>query len=364
MMNVNITGLLKCMRMEYINKSQDKSQNVWAEHSKLTPPNIQLRRFDDGRGNRFYYHTNNSGVVVSIGITSLLSLVLPKSKQMIQFLLDNPDHDVILNTSSSYGTLEHICNTDWVWERKIQKEVVEAAREIAVRNGRSYDMIDKDMLAFMKFVEDYNIEPILCEAMLLSEPVDGESYALTLDLLGFMDIPETTVELVQDGVWQRGKNKGLPRMVEHKTKTKVRKLGLVDYKSNFLEKEKKSFFESHAYQLIGAQKAVKHNFGLDVEVLANYAPNSWEISPSYSLKTWNFDQTDYKLFDLYVEIGRLKGYFNPSGKKFIAPDFNSNTRCTDYRLISYKEFAEEMLLSSTKEPYEEEPLPDSILSKI
>ena len=69
----------------------NKNQDNWAEWSKLPPPPICLRRFDDGRGSRFYYYLGyEDGNVVAktaIGITSLLSMVLPTSSFLTDFAI-------------------------------------------------------------------------------------------------------------------------------------------------------------------------------------------------------------------------------------------------------------------------------------
>ena len=212
----------------------DKSSNRWAEFSVLPPPSICLRRFDDGRGSRFYYYLGyEDGNVVAktaIGITSLLSMVLPTSSFLTDWKIQNTNYEELLEASSSYGTLFHLAAGSWITERKIDPEVINAARTIAINNGQSFNMIEKDILSFMKFVEDYEVNALLVEAMLLKDDC-----AQTIDLLAEVTVEEVAVELVEDGVWQRGEKKGQPKIVENKVKSRVKKIALIDLKSNFFE---------------------------------------------------------------------------------------------------------------------------------
>lgn len=328
----------------------DKSNNDWCQYSTLPQPNIVLRRHDDGRQNRFYYYTiPQDGQLITktaIGITSLLSLTLPTSPFLTQWKLDNTDHKEILTNASDYGTIYHLCASEWIVKRSIPKEVIEAARDISIKAGMGYDTIDKDILALMKWVEDYNIQCLLSEAMLLSEPVSGESYALTLDLVHTMDVKETRIDVVQDGVWSRGERKGQPKMVEVKTDEIVTKVAVTDFKSNFQEKQQKSFYESHLFQVIAGAKAVKYNYpDLNIDLICNFSPVNWRTTPNYNFKIWEPTETDYKLFDMYVEIGRLRGFFSPSGSKFIPPsEFVEGVTSSDYKFLDYISFVNEVLI--------------------
>jgi hypothetical protein len=81
--------------------------------------------------------------------------------------------------------------------------------------------------------------------------------------------------------------------------------------------------------------AVKQNFGIDVDILANFAPNNWKKEPTYTLKKWETNQHDYDLFNAYLELARLRGLFRPRGLKFIANNFESSA---GFSLISYEDY--------------------------
>lgn len=328
----------------------DKSSTSWAEFSLLPPPAITLNRYDDNSENRFYYYFEYENGVrrtrTAIGITSLLSLVLPTSTYLTQWKIDNAeDWSKILSNTSNFGTALHICYSEWLVKRSVPVEVLDSARNIAVESGSSTESANKSMLSFLKWVEDYNVKPILSEAMILSEPIDGESYALTLDLLAEVTVEEVTVELVEDGIWQRGEKKGQPKIVENKIKSKVKKIALIDFKTNMSEKEQKQFYDSHLYQVIAGAKAVSFNYpDIKIDLLCNFSSVGWRTEPKYNFKIWEPNDVDYELFDLYIRIGRLKGFFTPSGKKFIAPtEFKDGITSNDFKYLSYVEYVDNYL---------------------
>jgi hypothetical protein len=323
---------------------EDKTQNIWAEYSTLPPPSVQLRRFDDGRDNRFYWWVsyNEEAQIIpntAIGITSLLGMVMPTSPFMTQWKLDNPNWEQLFKDSSVYGTILHQIYGEWIVKRTVNDDLVQAARAIAIRTGGGSDMIDKNIISFMKWVEDYNVKPLLCEAMLLSAPIEGEQYALTLDLLCELSVEETVEFEKEDGVYVKGDKKGQPKIIKIKETSKVKRLALVDFKSNFFDKDKKSFYDSHLMQLIGARKAIKHSYpDLNVDIIANLSPSGWRTKPGYDFYIWEPTWIEEALFDSYITIARLKGMFQPKGSIFMPPIYNANANSSDFRIVSYPEY--------------------------
>ena len=165
---------------------------------------------------------------------------------------------------------------------------------MAIQSGGGADLPDKNILSFMRWCEDYAIEPLLIEAMLVSDPANNDQYALTLDLLARMPFKEVVETETANGVYAKGKNKGKPKMVKQKSETVVYKVVLVDFKTNFWDKDDKQFYESHLMQLIGGKKAVEANYpGLKVDVIANWSTTAWRTKPSYVFKIWEPTDNDY-----------------------------------------------------------------------
>lgn len=338
----------------------DKSQNNWCVYSTLPQPSTFVRRFDS-KDHRFYYwqipQDGKFVIQTGIGITSLLSMVMPESKPLTDWKVSQPDYKETMNESAKYGTLIHSIIQSWLLEGMVPPEMMAEAEAVCEANGVSTDLPHKDLLSWILFCEEYDVKPLLVEALLVSPPIEGNNhYCQAIDLLCELSVKETRVELVDEGEYKSGPRKGEKKVTEKKVEEKVRKIACLDWKSNFAGKETKSFYASHKYQLIAAKRAVEHNYpDIKVDMLLNFAPNGWRTKVSYSLKQWNVTEKDEALFDNYIKTGLLSGFFTPSGQIFVPPIFTKDTKSTDFSLLSYVEYVEKVLLA--------EPLDEIISTK-
>jgi len=205
----------------------------------------------------------------------------------------------------------------------------------------------KDALAFLKFREDVKLRPLLIEGQIVyQDPETGEWLAMTVDMVAEMDIIEKEKKMVEDGVWQRGEKKGQPKMVEVKKDVTKTLIVVIDFKSNFFEKDKKKFYESHRMQLMAAQLAVEQNFDLKVDRLYNFACNNWRVSPSYTLFEHKITDKNWRKFWAYWNLIIADELNKPSGT-FIIADTPKDSN--DYKMLTYKEYVEQVLLKPAKE---------------
>lgn len=324
--------------------NEPKHQQEWAVLNKLgLTPMFQVKRFDDGRGGRFYYWKDENGTTkIGTGITTILGKVMPESPELTNWKLKHgADYNKVLNLSAAYGTALHECIQEWLINRSIPNDLIERAVQSAVANGQNPKMVHKDLAAFMKFEEDYKLEPILIEAMLPFSAGNGFHGVTAMDLICNLKIQTKEKVVVQDGVYQRGEKKGQPKLTEVTQYTDHIVQAAIDFKSNFFEKEKKSFYETHMYQLLAGRKAIKENFGITINDLFNWSPNNWRSEPSYVLHRWNFSVEDTETLYLLFDLAGRKGVFTPSGHVTIVPEtYNSETTWRDVYYKTYQELAE------------------------
>lgn len=323
---------------------EPKHQKEWAVyHYPSFEPLFPVKRFDDGRGGRFYYWKDQEGkTVIGTGITTILSKVMPESPELTNWKIKHgTDYMRVLNLAAAYGTALHECIQSWLINRSISSDLIERAIQACMANGQNSKMVHKDIAAFMKFEEDYKVEPSLIEAMLPFSVGNGKYGITAMDLIGTMTIKEKEKVMVQEGVYQRGPNKGQPKMVEQTQYTEKTVNVAIDFKSNFFEKDKKSFYEAHLYQLLAGKKAIKENLGVDVHEIFNWSPNNWRSEPSYTLHRWTYSQEDIDTLSLLFELADRKGVLNPKGHVTIVPEtYNSETTWRDVYYKSYQELAE------------------------
>ena len=328
---------------ELIFKETSPIRSKWADYAdERLVPKYNVCRFDDRGDNRFYYFIHEGELVIASGVTEPFGAVSTEREAINKWKEKYPNWRHLMNVSSDYGTIEHQVFGEISLGMKVNKKLLESMSKIARDNDKSSEMPLRDVLAYLKFQEDCKPKTLLSEAQIAwQDPNSGEWLAMTIDNLSEREITETTKEMKEDGVWQRGEKKGQPKFIEVKTETKRKIIALIDYKSNFFEKDKKSFYEAHTLQLIAGGLAVEQNFGIKVDAYYNFSPNNWRKEPSYTLYEHKITDWDMGLWWDYWRLIIRKGYNKPSGGFLITEGFKNSS---DYKILSYKEYVEQVIL--------------------
>lgn len=324
----------------------------WAEwHRDGLSPQIKANRFDDAKGNRFYWWLDDAGeVVTAAGITSWLKEVMPTSSFLIEWMVDyGSDYMTVLNLTADYGTAMHACFAHILIHGEYPpKEMLDVARNFSAQL-KKYDknvklnQIDKDIASFIQWTRDYSVKPLMVEAILPCVSFSGsEWYCMTADLPCEITLTETYEE--QDGVLKSGPNKGQPKMVKRKRERTI--TAIVDFKSNPFGKDKKGFYESHKMQLIGTKIAMMQNFNIKADALYNWSPDGWKTEPKYTFYEHKCTDADYQLYGIYERIASLKGAFSPKGSIAV---FNDKWSVANYDAMlvenyKYSEFVKVFLI--------------------
>lgn len=322
-------------------------KSTWAEYAdNALKPKYYICRYDDKKGNRFYYFREGEEVIIGAGSTTVFGLVSTERERLNEWKNDHPDWKHLLNISSEYGTMSHIQKGNIMFNKGVDMAMLEQMTKLVVDNGGGHNTPAKDMLAFMRFQEDFHLTPLLIEASLAwQDPNTKEWLMQTIDLLAKMTVTVKTKTTVEDGVYQRGEKIGTPKYKDVTTEEKVEKILLIDFKSNFFEKDKKSFFEVHKMQLMAAKLAVEQNFDVKVDDIYNFAENSWRTEPSYTFTKWDLADKDWDIFWAYWKLAQVKGLNQPQGKMLMTEGFKDSK---DFRFLSYKEYVQEVLLKDIK----------------
>ena len=314
----------------------------WCDYSCLLPPKIIAHRFEDNRGHRFYWFLDDDGELhISIGVTSAFGEVSTERRQIDKWKEIHPNWKQLLSNSSSYGTELHKCFGKLSLGKSVDEMSLDLMRKIATDCEQSYDMPVKDILSFKRFIADIKLIPLINEGILTwRDEVSGEYLAMTIDLLAKVKIIEKRKELVQEGFYKIGDKKGEPKLVEKMVEYEIEKTILVDYKSNFFEKDSKSYYEGHKMQLMAAKKAVEQNYpDIKVEELYNFSPNAWRSEPSYTFYKWDITPKDELIFQSYWNLIVVKDINKPTGK-ILEAQLDEGT----FRQYTYEEYVREVLL--------------------
>lgn len=297
-------------------------ENKWAEYAGELTPKYIANRFDNGKGDRFYHFMRDGERYAAAGITTWLQRVLPESPFLVNWKLKFGNRwEQVLNLTANYGTTMHTAiGHMMIHNEHPPQAIIDIAksylRELkAFDKNVSEDLIDKNIISFQKFREDYNLKPLLIEAVLICE-TDGSYYAMTQDLLAEIDNPIVTKTEVQDGFFVKGAKKNQPKFKTETTTVINKEIVCIDFKSNVLgsTEKGKSFYDSHLYQLIATAKAVHQNFDIRVDRIMNWSPNNWRTKiGDYTLHEWKPSKDDYDIFSLYEQLASKRGCFVPSG---------------------------------------------------
>jgi hypothetical protein len=335
-------------------KQQQESnhQDSWSQYSKLPAPKIQWRRHD-ANGNRFYFGNDDGQVATGTGITTVLGKF--GSSPFIQaWKDDNINWRELLDMYSGYGTLLHIALSELAEFGTVDPNLAVVAGE---RWNKRLDF-QKDILSIRKFFIDYNVKTLFIEGILGKsyETPKGKVYVCSaIDLFCEMDYISKEKVLVPDGFYKRASGENDKGDIKYKevTQEKVSRVyAVVDLKSNFQNKDSKSFFESNFQQLIFGRNLIAEEYGellgiaeSDIKIF-NLSTLGWTEEPKYLLKEWNIKENgagfmpDWVLqrqIQMLVELDRIR----PKGKILTIGDITIDR--ADYEFLTFEEYAKKKL---------------------
>lgn len=255
---------------------------IYANQTVLLGQPRMIRRID-ALDSRYYYTLENGEATFYISTTSFIKKVTPASPHLLEWFKKNGmQSDVLRDQAADFGTLMHINFAEFFQHGYDFSKTATTIRNYLMQTGHPATLsgewtkrMNKAVASFARFVEDYQIEPILIEGMLAS---DEMGIAGTLDLVAYASIPRKV-----------GKGKTADTIVE-------RKLVNIDFKSGNIHK-------SAQMQLSINKLIFEENFPhLEIAENWSWSPKDFRIEPSYTL----VNQTDTiytpALIDNYLAI--------------------------------------------------------------
>lgn len=303
----------------------NQNQFEWALFAKVEPPKIKWNRMDY-KGERFYF-SHIPEFVTGVGITTVIDKVSGESQFLREWKDNTPNWREYLAKSASYGTLNHIGLNEIAQNGFVSKDWVKIAKDVFNKE----DQFKRDMLSIIKFFNDVNFEPIMCEGIVGQEYSIGfgkVAYIVTAtDLVGWMDVEEKID--VNVGEFTKGVNKGKPKFEKEIIKTRV--LAIVDLKSSFEEKESKTYYDSHKLQLLFGKRCLEREYGWKDIRCFNLTPKKWRTEPSYFLKEQkslvnHLGVSDLEILDMSINLAIAKGELIPSGGITEIEELNMQTK--------------------------------------
>ena len=228
-------------------------------------------------------------------VTTIISKTTPTPEAFQKIIADRgvDGYKQFMRERADYGTFIHIQIAEFIRSKNAEGKFNYNLNEIREKlesfieekhidyNTQYWDQDAKnDLVCLMKFMFDYEVEPIFIEAVCTyTDPNSGLSFSGAIDLGCEMSISEKGFF---GETYKTGDQKGEPKESYQKRRVKA----LIDFKSG-----KSGFFESHEIQLGMYKMAAEQSMGFVADKIFNISPKHWRgEEPTYNIK----DQTESK----------------------------------------------------------------------
>jgi len=248
---------------------------MYFDTDALREPARKLRRLDGG-DLRWYYTIENDEIIWFISVTSLIKSTMPTSPQLIKWMVEHGENaEAIRDEKANYGTAMHIAIGQYLLG-KFNLEYNSVKEFLAENKVESFytSQLQKDVLAFAQFCNDYDVKPLAIEVM-LSDLKSG--------IAGACDL------------------------VCQMTVNRKRIVAMIDFKSG-----RKGFWEDNEIQLHAYKRLFESEFAdIRIEKLFNWSPKDWTKEPTYNFKDQSESNSAKKL-DYLIELFKISNKQKPS----------------------------------------------------
>jgi hypothetical protein len=275
-------------------------QAAYFDPNALRDVGYRLYRIMTPKG-RFYYTIEEGHVKIYTGVTTMLGMVIPKPIGLIKWMADMgyERSQAYMRERAAYGTMLHSHIEKFMISKVYDFTILpDRVKEYIAENNLVVDTegwigdLQQDMMAWVQFCHDYEVEPIAIELML----VHPDGYSGTIDLICKMNI---AVEGEWGEVYKSGEKKGQPKL----SKKVFRMTCVVDVKST----RKGTNHEEKDVQLEAYKQLVECNFpDIKIERLFNWSPKDWRgTTPTYNLND-KTDSVDMQKFYAWIRVAQLE----------------------------------------------------------
>lgn len=257
-------------------------------HPDLMMPELSMRRFN-AEGKRFYYAVDrNDNIFIYPSVTSVLGAVLPKEEYLIEWIAERGMQQARIerDTKAAYGTAMHALIAEFMINKKIVLDfnyingfVLDLGLKYYEYNW-IYDL-QKDLIAFARFANDYNLKPLAVEICLQSHIY---KVAGAIDLVCEMTVKNEKINAI------------------------------VDFKSS-----RKGYNPiTNLYQLHLYRQLWKENFNdVQIDKLYNWSPKDFRTAKATYTLTDQTDKINMAVLDMYVNIYHATNKEKPKDRMIV-----------------------------------------------
>lgn len=246
-----------------------------------------LYRIND-RGMRFYYTLDNALNPTFYGSTTTIkSQVTPTPRAIIEkeLQMGKQAFETYRNMRASFGTFWHVQAAVYTENQEydldsLQPTIQGWGENKGVATDGWHTDAWKGLLAWTRFMNDYNVQPIAIEIP-LAHP---GGFAGTIDLVCQMNAKKYTDKTAPED--------------------RKRITAIIDWKTGYI-------FPDHAIQLHLNKKVWEHHFpGHPIDKVFNWTWRDWRSKPSYELRNQTSSE-EAELIKHYLHIWKKKFFSKP-----------------------------------------------------
>lgn len=282
----------------------EQMQALYFASAQLHEPTYRLWQLNS-KGERFYYTLDAEGNPIFFpSVTTILHAVMPENKFLTEWKLSLGKDEALAYTMerANYGTFVHSQLASLMILRRYNLDSLrESMGKFVEREKLPEGFIDAhedearaDIIAFAKWMKDYDVRPYAVEVSLYS----SRGYAGMIDLV--CNMREFSLEDEQKAREKADGDEKKLAKIEEKFSSRID--AIVDFKSG-----KKGFYEEYKLQLELYRQMWNENFpDKPIERIFNIAPKDWRGTvgkkPSYSFEEQTADPALAQLpllLDLY-----------------------------------------------------------------
>lgn len=289
----------------------------WFDESAIKLPNYRVGRVNFGKG-RSYIKINQDGSLAQpfrlyTSLTTSIAQSMPTPPQLEDWKFQHGkiESNRLMNVAAMYGTLMHAEIGRFIKDKCYDLDSVQDVIDNYLSEQNFWDKdceqwvnkLQEDILAFVQFYNDYEVQPLGFEYVLLS---DERGFGTPIDLVCYITVKEDGLDY--NDCYKSGPRKGEPREVKVKTK----KLAVINFKSG-----RKGFYETHGIQMECERLLWNENFpDSPIDIAMNWAPADWKTTPSYKTKEWQGTTSDEEI-EAILKLAEIRYQAKAEKKQYI-----------------------------------------------
>lgn len=345
----------------------EQMQSLFFDNNALREPDYRLMQLNC-RGKRHYYFIDPEGRPRFFpSVTTILRNVMPENVNLTEWKLSMGKEAANAYTQerANYGTFLHGQLAELMITRRYNFDTLkEKLQKYVEREKLASSFVDNhedeakaDIMAFAKWMQEYDVRPLAVEVSLYSETMriagmldcvaNMRAYPLEEEKKACAKLQE---EYAKAGEDQKKIAKLNEKAETLKSKYAERVNGIVDFKSG-----KNGFYDEYAIQLELYRRMWNENFpDLQIGRIFNIAPKDWRKTVRKAVSFTFEEQTENPVLNKVDALLALYALTEESELKVVVIDGEVNLDNPDAEADSVKIFSLEELIKEKTPVVEEE----------